>query len=574
MKAKIARGLHWLRTGFVASVRRHPVEAGLALYECIACILNYELDRSDDAYRLFVVPLFFFFTLAVNNLAGFGPWRKVYWVSWTPVVPLLLWNGLAVWLETETAAITCWILLPLALLLSRRATRNGRFVSETIVYLRAAVLALFFANVAMGLFYAIFYSTVYIFGLDGPWIGDVSVYVVILTESLAVPLLFLMMFDRWADGECRGMRILEVLLNYVVSPALVIYAAILYLYMARILLTWTLPEGGVAYLVFGFTMVALLVQALQSLLQKRIYDWFFDRFSLVSLPMLVLFWIGVLRRTGEYGMTAPRVYLVVCGGLMTLCVLLFLTRRTGRYYLIALTGFVVFAALAYVPGLEPHRIAMRSQAARAVRIARELGRLDAEGRVLLTPVPMADTVHYRRYHQLYEALDLLESADDTLRMRRRGLPSTDAFIAAFPEPFSRMVRTGYRWDGDTAYRNFSAGPPSNYRVHVGGEYPELYLNLTWYGSDRSYEYADDSLHIYLGREKPLWSISGEELFRRQCERSGYDPASGLDPTAEQRAAMTDYRDERCRIFFRDLTFNDADGEMRLRDVSIEALMLR
>ena len=132
-------------------------------------------------------------------------------------------------------------------------------------------------------------------------------------------------------GQVRNSG-LEMLLNYIVTPALLIYAAILYLYMAKILVTWTLPEGGVAYLVFGFTLFALAVQALQPLLQKRMYDWFFDRFSLISLPTQVLFWIGVLRRTGEYGLTEPRVYLLVSGGLMTLCVVLFLARRTGRYF--------------------------------------------------------------------------------------------------------------------------------------------------------------------------------------------------------------------------------------------------
>lgn len=122
-----------------------------------------------------------------------------------------------------------------------------------------------------------------------------------------------MMADRWQGAELRGNRILEVLLNYIVTPALLIYTAILYLYMAKILFTWSLPEGGVAYLVFGFTITALAVKAVDQLLGKLIYNWFFDRFSLVSLPMLVLFWIGVMRRTNEYGLTEPRVYLLVCG---------------------------------------------------------------------------------------------------------------------------------------------------------------------------------------------------------------------------------------------------------------------
>ena len=62
--------------------------------------------------------------------------------------------------------------------------------------------------------------------------------------------------SRWERSEVHGTRILEVLLDWIVSPAVLIYAAILYLYAFKFLVTWSLPEGGVAYLVFGFTSVA------------------------------------------------------------------------------------------------------------------------------------------------------------------------------------------------------------------------------------------------------------------------------------------------------------------------------
>lgn len=104
----------------------------------------------------------------------------------------------------------------------------------------------------------------------------------------------------------------------------------------------------------------------------------------MSLPVLTLFWIGVVRRTNEYGLTEPRVYLVVCGGLMTLCVLLFLSQRTGRYLWVCLAAWVSFAALAYVPFLEPERIAVQSQTQRAERVAERLGRLGGDGRLLLS----------------------------------------------------------------------------------------------------------------------------------------------------------------------------------------------
>ena len=266
MKAKLEYCLRWLREGAVRVVRSYPVETLLALYACIRCLLTYELDWSEEELfnRLGLVPLFFALALAVNNLAGRGPWRKVYWVVWAPIVPLTLWSGLGDWIESASFRISLGILAPLLLLLSLRAVRNDRFVNGALVWLRSGALALLFANVALGLFYAILYSATYIFGLDGAWIEHVAVWAVTICETLAVPLLFLMMADRWRDAELRGSRILEMLLNYIVTPALLIYAAILYLYMAKILVTWTLPEGGVAYLVFGFTMTALAVKALDS----------------------------------------------------------------------------------------------------------------------------------------------------------------------------------------------------------------------------------------------------------------------------------------------------------------------
>lgn len=217
-----------------------------------------------------------------------------------------------------------------------------------------ALLALLFAYVALGLFQAILWSAAYIFGFGGAaWVEHAAVDTWIVTSTFVVPLLFMMMLDRWERSEVHGTRILEVLLDWIVSPAVLIYAAILYLYAFKILVTWSLPEGGVAYLVFGFTSVALAVKALQELLGRRIYGWFYDRLSLFALPAAVLFWIGTLRRVGEYGLTEPRVYLVVCGAVMTFCLAIFLSRRTGRYLWVVLFAMLLFAAVAYVPALEP-----------------------------------------------------------------------------------------------------------------------------------------------------------------------------------------------------------------------------
>ena len=97
MKAKLGHYVQWLREGFLQMLRLHPVEAGLIALGCIGCLVAYETDSDDTLVRLALVPLAFAVALAFNNLAGLGPWRKVYWVCWAPFVPFALWGGLEDW---------------------------------------------------------------------------------------------------------------------------------------------------------------------------------------------------------------------------------------------------------------------------------------------------------------------------------------------------------------------------------------------------------------------------------------------------------------------------------------------
>lgn len=362
-----------------------------------------------------------------------------------------------------------------------------------------------------------------------------------------------------------------MLLDWIVSPAVLIYAAILYLYAFKILVTWSLPEGGVAYLVFGFTSVALAVKALQELLGRRIYGWFYDRLSLFALPAAVLFWIGTLRRVGEYGLTEPRVYLVVCGAVMTFCLAIFLSRRTGRYLWVVLFAMLLFAAVAYVPALEPGRVAVRSQQARAERIARSLDRLDSAGRLVLTPVPLADTVRGARYRELYEALAYLYSRD-TLRLAAFGLSSTERYAELFPSDFADYVRgwtdrVPAAGTGGGATRFFYL--PDDAEYALGDGYSRLWLPC--YSSWA--EFGNDTLRVDVGGERIR--IAGAELLARQLARVGVASCEELRDSREHIEPLMDYRDARCRIIFSGLSLERTDSlGWRIAGAQLRAVMLR
>lgn len=565
------------REGMMQVVRRYPVEALLAAYAAVVWLIAYEADWSQGYCRSAVVPLFFALALVVNRLADGGPWRRVYRVIWVPLVPLSLWSGLNDWMGSEPFFITCWLLAPLALLLCGRALRNQRFVGDAVVWLRSLLLAELFANVALGLFAAILFSTVYIFGFEGRWIDHLWMYAVIAAEAVAAPWLFLMMAERWRGAVVAGNRILSVLLDYIVTPALLIYTAILYLYAAKILVAWSLPEGGVAYLVFGFTLTALAVKAMQLLLERRRYDWFFDRFSLVSLPLLVLFWVGAVRRIGEYGLTEPRVWLVVCGGLMTLCVLLFLNGRTGRYWWVAAAGFVIFAALAYVPECQPRRVAVRSQLDRAVRLAGQLQALDDDGTLRLDAFRQIDTARKADYRRFYEAAYFVADHDKKVFVARFGV-GLGEIREALPESLRDYIVYGWNTvSAETVDTYWSVEAPAGFRVPQIGNYSVAYTQWNRWGENAGrYVFSQDTLHIYFRGGHPDIVIAGDELLEALLRQAGFDPQTppSRDAIFAAKDKLLVYRDQELAIVFSSLRFERDESSLRLVDAGIDVVLTR
>lgn len=576
MKEKLQRYFRLLSEGLKASLRHHPVELLLIAVSAVLMVVAEEAGWSHwSTIKLWLLPLFALFALIVGTLAGRTPWRKLYYVSWAPLVPLLFWPGLLEWMSSTQFAITWLVLLPLAILLCRCAADNRRFTSDALIYLRSALLALFFANVALGLFEAILWSTAYIFGFaDARWVEQVATDVFILAEMGAVPTLFLVMLDRWAGCECRGSRVMEVLVNYIVTPALMIYAAILYLYMAKIVVLWELPEGGVAYMVFAFALFALLMRAMQGLLDKRIGAWFYRAFSYVLLPAVVLFWAGAGRRIAEYGLTEARVLLVVCGALMTLALLLFLARRTGRYLYLCLVAFLLFGIMAYVPGMLPAEIAGRAQYKRAVKLARGLDLLDEEGRLRLDRIA-PDSLTRRDYRRLYESLNYARSRNDDFD--HLGVDLAD-FREALPAAYHDYVVNGWESPADERKDDtFGVSDYEGHPVHDFSRYRVLYpVVRSWYDDEHvSYEFRSDTLRIHFAGARPPFVIAARDLLEKQLSEAGLR-ASDSNRSAFENAAdrLLTYRDDEVMILFTDMRFEERDSTLRLLDVTVRQVLTR
>lgn len=573
MTPRIEKWISEIRKSTATVIRRHPIELLLSLCSTIAMIIYFESDTEPHPW-LAIAVWGIMLLLVVNLLAGNTIWRRIYWVAWTPLVPLALWPGLEEWLNSDSFFISIFILTPLALLACSKAIDNCRFLSDTIIYLRAAILALLFANVALWLCEVIIWSAIYLFG-HSTILQHLQFDLFLTTELFVVPTIFMMMLDRWQGREAKSSHIIEKLLNWIVSPAIIAYAALLTIYLLKIIITWTLPDGGVSYMVFAFTITALVVKAFQILIEKRRYDWFYDRFSLISLPFVALFWIGVARRIGEYGLTATRVYLIVCGAVMTVCILLFLSRRTGRYLWAVLFAILAFASVAYIPALNPQAIGLRSQKARFERMALDLALIDSTGRLRTTLIPLSDSVRLDQYDQAFDAMDYILERD-TMFHQQLGIKRYDHSYSVKSRLMPKLLITDVVCvDSEdelvTTVNNASVYLPEDARIESDPAYPNIYTNIVQCG----YNYSNDldKLDITV-KDTVLISLSGDELVKKQLRDTGlsFEDLQYLDN--EQSIRFLDYRDQNIRIiFYYLLIVRTETGKYQINSASIELVMM-
>lgn len=345
------------------AIRQHPVEVLLSVVFCLlGCVhieSGYEYQFLEGPLAYF--PVLFLIIYTLNGVTLQKKFRWLYFLSALFCVPFFGWTIMDVWTPTYLVSL---VVVQLFYLVSGWKRDNDEFVRVALRYLKAMLSAGLLAGVAYLLAVSIYVSVQYIFeiwnGSDRRFYSEAA-YLVFMC---GMPLLFLMFNQEKEEKDDSRNRLFEVLLNYVLSPALLIYAVILYLYFIKVTVLWSLPKGAVAYIVVSFVSAMFIQKGCQVFLSKRYYDWFYKRASLAVLPALVMYWVGVYYRINQYGFTEPRVYLVVTGVILTGLAILFFTKRWGSYLYASCLSIVCLSAVTYIPGVTAEDIERISQTAR------------------------------------------------------------------------------------------------------------------------------------------------------------------------------------------------------------------
>lgn len=137
--------------------------------------------------------------------------------------------------------------------------------------------------------------------------------------------------EEVAASEAVYPRGLKVFVQFVLLPLTAVYLVILYLYTARILLEWNLPEGQVSYLIFSYAVMGILAYLLiHPLRDDEENNWirtFARGFFIALAPLLIVLAVALMRRVNDYGLTEPRYYGLALAVWLAIIVGYFLTRR-------------------------------------------------------------------------------------------------------------------------------------------------------------------------------------------------------------------------------------------------------
>lgn len=574
LKEKIQRGL----AAVWDAVKAHSVEIVILLYICVVgCygISNPDIfDVNEGNVPWWFRPLVLapFMVVAAYSLQplrkrGIG-WLLLYLLPIAGMVAACAMPFLIDWVEETSYWIAVFAALPLWMCVRHWQTRNKPFVQRNVQMAWSLVRALLVAGILYLLYLAIAITIKSLFDINYKiWNGWYEQVALVLFCGLA-PVLFFAMEDHPETIEIR--RFWAVLLNWVLTPALLIYTVVLYVYAAKILFTWNLPKGGVAIMVTVFFVIFFAAKMLQMLTEPQPFKWFYDHFSLFVLPLLALFWAGLSRRLADYGLTESRYYLLLGGGLMTVCALIFLFRNRRGYFALTAATLVTVLLVVLVPSLRGEKVAMRSQVHRVRTLAQQLDRLNDDGTLRLPDPDPADTAQMEKHRKLYQSLNYIGVNDMLVLDREFGLSSPRAYL----ETLSELTRNyASAWSEESAEEVVEEESEEWVTLLYNDErpldirgYSQVYAErVGWWVQD------SDETAVKIGQSI---NIPIKQIWAEQMQKYGFTDQA---PTEEWLKAHENellvYRTDSVLVVFSQLKLNkDENGRWRVDEAEVSFVL--
>lgn len=364
------------KTQIRSAILSHPIEIFMITAFAIGIwFTDMSIDAKENhmAYWLFEAMLFAFVYIS----------RPYAWYRFSWVVPLA--TVIFIWLVNDDVdfyvtspkfwgaqIIGLFVLCGFPFVKNNQAFTYRNF--NNLFYIALAVVAW---GLVFGLVAAILESISALFNIDFSREFQRHLY-----TSLGVffpPLFFLVFQQRQAKSEMTLNRIFEILVNFVLAPALMIFTILFYAYVVKIALVGALPKGMVANIALPYLIAGFGIYALRSICVNARWETFFKFYPYLAIVPIVLLWLAIDRRISAYAWTEQRIYLVALATAITIAYAILTVPKIRQYRLISAVVILAIFAMTWV--VKPQEIAYQSQTARFEQLLKKLNLSDDSGKI-------------------------------------------------------------------------------------------------------------------------------------------------------------------------------------------------
>ena len=302
------------------SPRRFPVEFALGIVFFVIAVWDSESSTwNETSARMESVVnsdiLWFFVPLMVLTFWLHRVNRVAYFASFFLFLPLMALD-LKPFLWTYGFAFT-YVLAGILLVVGNKRMDNRPFAAHALHVVTQMFFGLLITGILNLAVMAIVASFFYIFGIEEP--KHLYEHIYQFVWFVLAPQVCCTLIRQNEDEVTEPFKVLRLILNFILSPAVIIYTVILYTYFIKI-----------------------------------------------------VYWIGSIYRIRLYSFTESRFYLMVAGALMTLFVLMLWKKRTRKYQLMALIFGAAIILFTYIPGISAKSIGLSCQKQRLTQLISEM----------------------------------------------------------------------------------------------------------------------------------------------------------------------------------------------------------
>lgn len=234
------------------------------------------------------------------------------------------------------------------------------------------------------------------------------------------------------EQETRYPQQFVPLIAFVLFPLLLLYTIILYAYLLKIAVKWSLPNGSLAVFVLTYALLGLatllMSYPIHRALSSRWMFWLIRFFFPLLLPLLLLNLLGIYVRIYSYGWTETRYMIFLVTVWLVIISLYFILSK--RRLLSVLPFSLLFCLIfALVSPWNLFAVALDSQRKELIKILQKSGGIDANGIVRIGKPFEWNIIQQER----------LQSIITFFEQRRR----LDMLAPLFPKTMDTLFATQY-----------------------------------------------------------------------------------------------------------------------------------